>query len=340
MNVYVCACICRHLAQKCEQRRMPACEKNASRARTHARTQVDICAVTLLLRLLSMNLRHLQRQRAGAGAGASAPTMSGAGCTLPPDLVAALRTLLLDLVGVTSVSTAWPPMALAAVQEEAVATLRAATPVLFSDPGQLLVLLEALLPTAAARRLAPESTAERGFKAMLLEYLAKPPVLWRVMKHKTNDHTDSALAAEVDLAPRDSCSSADRVARGNALDDSAEAAEAASGLSLHRGTREADAGGVGGNLLAQSFLGSGMIGVTGLADCGADMAKESAKELPGPGEGASDVGSRSVPVVDCLLRCRFILSPSFSLPPSHPLSVSFVCVYVYNLYGSMHLPIF
>ena len=113
---------------------------------------MDICAVTLLLRLLSINLRHLQRQRAVARADASAPTMSGAGCTLPPALVAALRTLLLDLVGVTSVSTAWPPMALAAVQEEAVATLRAATPVLFSDPGQLLVLLEALLPTSTARR--------------------------------------------------------------------------------------------------------------------------------------------------------------------------------------------
>jgi hypothetical protein len=68
------------------------------------------------------------------------------------------------------------------VQEEAVSALRAGTPVLFSDPAQLVVLLEVMLPKQCQKLV---SKTEESFLAMLLEYLAKPPVVWRVLKVKS-----------------------------------------------------------------------------------------------------------------------------------------------------------
>ena len=128
----------------------------------------DSYVILALLRLLSLNLRQIQRH----------PNLS----EVPAELLSSLRTCLLDLVAVNEITSSWDPAALATVQEEAVSALRAGTPVLFSDPAQLAVLLEVMLPKQSQKAASSRTKTEENFLAMLLEYLAKPPVVWRVLQ--------------------------------------------------------------------------------------------------------------------------------------------------------------
>ncbi|EKX51084.1 hypothetical protein GUITHDRAFT_103005 [Guillardia theta CCMP2712] len=146
------------------------------------------CYVLLaLVRLLALNLRQIQRH----------PNMS----ELEPDLLASLRALLLKLVAGSAKTSAEGQIAYTSIQEEAVAALRAGTPVLFSDPVELVGLLEIMLPKHCEEKA---SQTEEQFLVMLLSYIAKPPVIWRVLQLDNSIQTDADAGSKKEISVHDS----------------------------------------------------------------------------------------------------------------------------------------
>eukprot|EP00961_Rhodomonas_salina_P283735 3834675-Rhodomonas_salina.1 len=110
-----------------------------------------------LLRLLTLNLRQVQQP---------------VGSALGQELVRKLRSVLLGLVsgGARESDAGAGGRSVGSVQEEAVAALRAGTPVLFSDPSEIVGLLDVMLRKQSEQRA---SETEEQFMVMLLSYVAK-----------------------------------------------------------------------------------------------------------------------------------------------------------------------
>jgi hypothetical protein len=129
-----------------------------------------------LLRLLTINLRQAARQATGFELG--------------PELLGDLRSVLLKLVGECASSDGDAEL-VSRAQEEAVCALRAGTPVLFNDPAELVGLLDVMLQKRSDHVASP---SEVQFMAMLLSYLAKPPVIWRVLMLSSEDSSTTGAA--------------------------------------------------------------------------------------------------------------------------------------------------
>jgi hypothetical protein len=131
-----------------------------------------------LLRLLTINLRQVARQATGFELGA--------------ELLGDLRAVLLKLVGENATCESDAGL-VSRAQEEAVCALRAGTPVLFNDPAELVGLLDVMLQKRSDHIVSP---SEMQFMAMLLSYLAKPPVIWRVLMLSTGEADAGATPAK------------------------------------------------------------------------------------------------------------------------------------------------
>lgn len=138
-----------------------------------------------LIRLLTINLRQAARQAA----------RQTHRLELDAELLTDLRSVLLSLVE-DSASRGTDSGLICRAQEEAVAALRAGTPVLFNDPAELVGLLDVMLQKRSEHVASP---SEVQFMAMLLSYLAKPPVIWRVLTLSEDD--TEAQEDEVAIKP-------------------------------------------------------------------------------------------------------------------------------------------
>lgn len=132
-----------------------------------------------LIRVLTINLRQASRHAACFMPPApAAGSKLGDRFELGAELLTDLRSVLLRFVGDSHEGGEADEMLMAKAQEGAVSALRAGTPVLFNDAAQLVGLLDVMLQKHSDRVASP---SEEQFMAMLLSYLAKPPVIWRVL---------------------------------------------------------------------------------------------------------------------------------------------------------------